>query len=192
MSATLYRYYDNSAQLLYVGITGDNTKRQAQHRRGSFWFGEIASATFEHFEDRALALSAESVAIRNEKPKHNIQGAERREPTRWLIDLPSKMHLFQLVADRIGDQDEIHRDWARELQSWMHYEDCWGCDTWLDAEEHLAWHLYDLKCRYKAKRRPKFLAHEHCEQCSGIFTSEWYSEKAQNAIDALHKESEQA
>ncbi len=69
---TLYRYFDSEGQLLYVGITGDNTKRQSQHRRNSFWFGKIASATFEHFDTRAEADSAETLAIKNEKPLHNI------------------------------------------------------------------------------------------------------------------------
>ena len=53
-------------ELLYVGITGDNTKRQSQHRRNAFWFGKIASATFEHFESREDALAAEAAAIESE------------------------------------------------------------------------------------------------------------------------------
>jgi hypothetical protein len=42
------------------------------------WFDEIASITIESFETRDEALSAETHAVQNEKPKYNIQKTAMR------------------------------------------------------------------------------------------------------------------
>lgn len=103
---TLYRYFDSEGRLLYVGITGDNTKRQSQHRRNSFWFGEIASATFEHFDARDQAEEAETKAITHEKPMHNIA---KRGFT--LVHSPYT-HMLYLAGRPDGGHDSMHKDFA--------------------------------------------------------------------------------
>lgn len=67
----LYRFYDRSDVLLYVGITMDLPKRLKAHRKEKPWWLEISSITVEPHESRAAALDAEAEAIRSEKPLYN-------------------------------------------------------------------------------------------------------------------------
>lgn len=77
-SATqLYRHYDSSGNLLYVGVSLNVAARLMQHRRNAEWFGEIANITVEHFDNRTDALRAEYEAIILEDPKHNLKRPER-------------------------------------------------------------------------------------------------------------------
>lgn len=110
MKTILYRYFDSEGELLYVGVTGDNTKRQSQHRRNSFWFGEIASATYEHFDNREDALAAETLAIRTEKPKHNIA-----KHGITLMRSPY-MHMIYLAGMPDDGHDGMHKDYATKFQ----------------------------------------------------------------------------
>lgn len=74
---SLYRFFDAEGQLLYVGITARNVDRMHNHARHKPWWHHVATATFQHFPNRALALLAEAVAIRIEHPVHNVAGAVR-------------------------------------------------------------------------------------------------------------------
>lgn len=75
-NAQLYRHFDDEGRLLYVGVSMMAVYRTVQHRRNSHWFREVCTITIEHFATRAEALTAEALAIRTEKPLHNIMGAE--------------------------------------------------------------------------------------------------------------------
>ena len=68
----LYRHFDKDGKLLYVGISLNAVARLAQHKNHSHWFNEIASVTIESFDSRNEALFAETRAVQNEKPIHNI------------------------------------------------------------------------------------------------------------------------
>lgn len=68
----LYRHYDESGDLLYVGISLGAVGRLQYHRKKSGWFEEIAKVTIEKFESAEAARAAEAEAIRAENPKHNI------------------------------------------------------------------------------------------------------------------------
>ena len=72
VATTLYRYYDEQDKLLYVGITKRPRRRTKEHSAFSKWFTQAKKCTFEHFESRREALSAEFKAIKKEKPKSNI------------------------------------------------------------------------------------------------------------------------
>lgn len=73
-ATSLYRYFDATGTLLYVGITSRRTIRTLQHAGDKSWWGEVASATFEHYDTRAEAASRELEAIRDERPLHNVVG----------------------------------------------------------------------------------------------------------------------
>jgi excinuclease UvrABC nuclease subunit len=68
----LYRHFDKSGALLYVGISLDQARRLSQHTKGSRWKNDIADVKIEYFDSRELALEAERAAIMAEAPKHNI------------------------------------------------------------------------------------------------------------------------
>lgn len=73
----VYRCFDESGDLLYVGCTVSPRWRIEQHRVGSWWGDRIHSVRFLVFPDRDAALLRERVAIGEERPACNIKG-------RWL------------------------------------------------------------------------------------------------------------
>jgi hypothetical protein len=60
---TLYRFYDASGVLLYVGITCKPYLRFATHRKRTDWWELADSCQLERFPTRAAALGAETDAI---------------------------------------------------------------------------------------------------------------------------------
>lgn len=68
----LYRFYDTTGTLLYVGITADPGARWRKHAHGKPWWHEITQITIETHPTRAAVLEAERAAIITEKPRHNI------------------------------------------------------------------------------------------------------------------------
>jgi len=95
----LYRFYDRTDALLYVGITMNFPGRMGSHQGGKPWWSQLHHMTAEHFDTRAEALAAETKAIREEKPLFNVAGndmasddAQLRLIRQWLLsswhDLP--------------------------------------------------------------------------------------------------------
>jgi hypothetical protein len=66
----LYRHFDASGKLLYVGISLFAIRRLAQHG-DSAWFSQIAIVKIERFPDRETAALAEAIAINFERPAFN-------------------------------------------------------------------------------------------------------------------------
>lgn len=71
-TTALYRLYDASGRLLYVGISNNVHTRIRTHRVEKYWGPDVADARIEWFTTRAAALSAEATAIRRERPRHNV------------------------------------------------------------------------------------------------------------------------
>lgn len=70
---SLYRFYDSSNVLLYVGITNSLPTRFGRHDREKHWYPEVAYVKIQHFPDREAALEAERLAIIAERPRFNVQ-----------------------------------------------------------------------------------------------------------------------
>lgn len=78
MQTYLYRHFDKSNALLYIGIATDVERRTKQHSR-SVWGAEIASTVIKTYPTRIKAAIAELRAIEKERPRHNVMpGDERR------------------------------------------------------------------------------------------------------------------
>ena len=73
----LYRFYDASEKLLYVGITNDPWRRWRQHVQEKSWYPQIKHQAVTWYDSRIAAEVAEHVAIRCEHPRFNIAGAVR-------------------------------------------------------------------------------------------------------------------
>ena len=67
----LYRHYDPSGDLLYVGISVDGLRRQLKHFKLSTWRTAICLIVIEPFATRRRAEEAERVAITTECPRYN-------------------------------------------------------------------------------------------------------------------------
>lgn len=72
MRTALYRHYDASGHLLYVGISLSPMTRTAQHCESSVWFDSVARIEIEWHENRKEALRAERLEIKSASPKFNI------------------------------------------------------------------------------------------------------------------------
>lgn len=69
----LYRLFDASGNLLYIGIAADVADRFRHHAREKEWWSEVASHTLERHVNRRVALAVESAAIAREQPRYNVQ-----------------------------------------------------------------------------------------------------------------------
>lgn len=76
-ATSLYRYFDASGRLLYVGITSRRTGRSLQHAMEKDWWGEVARCEWEHYATREEAARRERDAIATEHPRHNVIGVPR-------------------------------------------------------------------------------------------------------------------
>lgn len=137
---TLYRAFDASGNLLYVGIARYWPRRIAQHAKFSHWFVEAASFTFETYANRGDVLRAERAAIESEKPRHNVrmnavgreQFASEEGPSRdetWhfadarnsRLTYSARLHLvYELAgADCLrGDECDPLATYTQALRSW--------------------------------------------------------------------------
>lgn len=68
----LYRFFDASGALLYIGITANPSERLRQHSKEKPWWHTITHISLECFPDKHSVLTAEREAILAEKPRHNI------------------------------------------------------------------------------------------------------------------------
>ena len=168
----LYRYFDSEGRLLYLGITGDNTKRQSQHRRDSFWFGLIASATFEHYPTRLEALAAEKSAIQSEQPKFNTQHLHSKKPDFNPIQMFAKLHLLTLMSGfdlnkKPVEIDQNHLNFKAEIDKFDTESEIYSLDECLVMElEHLVWREVQGEVQL-----PNL---ESCELCKTVFSSDWF------------------
>ncbi|MFJ9420759.1 type II toxin-antitoxin system prevent-host-death family antitoxin [Streptomyces sp. NPDC101249] len=74
----LYRLYDDTGLLLYIGISHQPEVRFEQHAKSKVWWAQVARRTVEWFDDRPSAAQAEAEAIRAEDPEHNGTYSPRR------------------------------------------------------------------------------------------------------------------
>lgn len=68
---TLYRYYNSSNILLYIGLTNKMSRREYEHSLESPWYSQSSYVTVEHFEDAREAAHKENIAISLENPLYN-------------------------------------------------------------------------------------------------------------------------
>lgn len=76
----LYRLFNADGQLLYVGIAYDPKSRWYSHVNTSPWWPNVARKEVEWFEHRNAAVTAEMIAVRTEKPIHNVVWADDPKP----------------------------------------------------------------------------------------------------------------
>lgn len=68
---SVYRYFDSSGVLIYVGITGTATARNRQHNDDKEWWPWVAKQEIEHFPSRSEALGREKTLISQFRPPFN-------------------------------------------------------------------------------------------------------------------------
>lgn len=68
----LYRFFNATGQLLYVGITMNPPQRFKAHQNDKHWWSEVVGITVERYVSREELAAAERRAIRVERPQHNV------------------------------------------------------------------------------------------------------------------------
>lgn len=71
----VYRLYDATGDLLYVGIAVFPDNRFEQHKAKAFWWWRVVTREITWFETRTAALAEEYRAIKQDKPIFNVQHA---------------------------------------------------------------------------------------------------------------------
>ncbi|MEU8371240.1 GIY-YIG nuclease family protein [Micromonospora tulbaghiae] len=106
----LYRLYDREGRLLYIGITVNPQSRFGQHAEDKAWWPEVdtESIALVWFDTRAEAEKLELLAVRDERPLHNVVTADAEGRTRF-IKIPGRpcgrpptvltLHQEQLLQD---------------------------------------------------------------------------------------------
>lgn len=98
----LYRWYDGTGLLLYVGISDALADRMKGHIRASSWMDFAATSTIERHPTRALALAAEESAIKTERPVFNHQHNSSPEAQQRLVEYLVKHNRIDLLAPAIS------------------------------------------------------------------------------------------
>ena len=98
----LYRFYDRSDVLLYVGITVDPGARFKKHGGDKSWWGQVDRIGIEHFATRKEALEAERKAIKEEQPLHNVVHNEFVQAESISYDEAMTQFAGQLLDDVMG------------------------------------------------------------------------------------------
>jgi hypothetical protein len=134
----LYRYYDAGDRLLYVGISFHAVVRAAQHRSEKPWWSDVRRMEVEHLQTRREALQAEAVAIRTERPIHNVIGnAGRRHDTRRSGTAPMSPWMCMRCGRGCGQRLKDAYIQIDSFNSWQVV--CGRCDDnpspsyWIDA-----------------------------------------------------------
>lgn len=72
----VYRCFDDSGRLIYVGSSVNVEQRMAHHRAMSWWHSQVVRVDCQEFCTIDLARAAETLAIRSESPRWNVRDRE--------------------------------------------------------------------------------------------------------------------
>lgn len=167
---TLYRFFDSSGQLLYVGISNNWISRLHQHYKNAEWFSQVTSATFEHFDTRAEVEKAEFEAIKTEGAIYNKA---------FNPDFESPFLHFQKIKAWVYsdlDSDARHQELVDELKISFRFDNLWKNKKSAD----LAFALIELLP----------VVSPDCEFCEAVFHSNqvnlWADKKRRDRKNATN------
>lgn len=116
---SVYRFFDKTGALLYVGITHNPGSRWSGHTSRAWW-QDVANTSIEPYPDRASAQAAEKRAILDEQPRYNLQGIDPEAASprvRQTVDLTQARHValaqwrmqttVELGRTRLSTQDVL-------------------------------------------------------------------------------------
>lgn len=78
---SLYRFFNDQGDLLYIGITADLMMRWNAHHADKDWWRSVSYSTIQHFANRTTVFAAERAAILAEKPRYNVTHNRRSKAT---------------------------------------------------------------------------------------------------------------
>src|ERR1700677_2868246 len=93
----LYRYFDITHRLLYIGISGDLAVRDTSHIARSRWMQLTASSNIERYATLKEVQEAERRAIETEHPLFNRQYNDTPEARKRLVAYLAEMGRADLL-----------------------------------------------------------------------------------------------
>ncbi len=113
MSTTLYRFYTEDKQLLYVGISNNAMSRFSSHEKYAKWWKQAHQFTLEHFNTREEAAQAEVSAILMEKPIYNVMHNNQEQESTWswweTPDWTQRVFDFLYAQGNMSDAAEVFK-----------------------------------------------------------------------------------
>lgn len=86
----LYRLFDRSGRLLYIGVTHDPEARWVQHSSKKEWWALVAERAVVWHDSRREAERAELAAIAAEQPAYNVVGTTAVKVTAVIGKAPTR------------------------------------------------------------------------------------------------------
>lgn len=119
----LYLIYGEDDVVLYVGVGLSPLTRWTSHSRKPWW-GEVRRCDVQWFDTRAEAEAAETVAIKNLRPLHNISQNLYRDEAARILAASTYQELWRqsdlwLTVDQVASAFGLPQDllWA-EVRSY--------------------------------------------------------------------------
>lgn len=178
---TLYRFFDGTGELLYVGRTVSPSRRWREHERGAAWYDAVASMTREVYPTAEAVDQAERVAIAAEEPMHNIalnsavqRAGVTKRPTPP-VDVPatlaSRWALLGLDADDIAELADCLGDETTCECPACHDRRLCGLE---DARSKYDWHP-DLEAEIDEVERRYYAGHDLTDWYYDYFDIEMFA-----------------
>jgi len=101
----LYRCYDATNTLLYVGMTNDPETRIQYHRRNQPWWHHVDHIRLQNLPNRDALVRAETAAIQLEQPLYNIVNANIRAQSRSRSRLGARGFQMWPEANHFGTRE---------------------------------------------------------------------------------------
>lgn len=161
MAHVLYRFYSDTGQLLYVGITMNPAQRFHSHKHTKDWWDDVVGITLQHYLDRESLAAAERRAIEVERPLHNIVRPKMKgvpvaaslqpsppqpELAEEAVTVPPDLFKPKTdIASLFGDLGKWGRDRQKELDDrrrakWDAIDACGKCDATGYWGKSVCWH----------------------------------------------------
>ena len=110
----LYRAFDASRTLLYIGISGRWSERLHQHEKSSEWLERTDYVLIQRFDTREEVVEAERRAIRDEQPIYNKDLNRAYESPMTHFD---KLKFWTLFDTPVSDDHQTLIDDMRAVMS---------------------------------------------------------------------------
>ncbi len=114
---SLYRIFDESNKLIYIGISDKLLDRVRSHTKKKDWSGQIHKITIEYFNTRLESEEAERLGIINEKPAYNIMHNAKYLSRDNVVERKKRQRLAfsKALGDYISEQQKTWFDAAYEI-----------------------------------------------------------------------------
>lgn len=150
----LYRFFDRTDALLYVGITLDFPTRMSSHRKEKPWWTLVDHITIEHFDNRLDAIAAERTAIKAENPLYNVEHNEMAEAPVLALDAAraeGQRDLAYELMDRLADERVKASAWASVRRTPR--DEMYSGDPVVEAALAAIWEAQERLCRLEDSLR---------------------------------------